>query len=97
MPSLYTICTYILPSLLLSISLSIFLCSYHSICFSIYLFLYSEQKKLEAKELKREAQGKKAEFDLQAKKAAEVALLKTLASKPGMFNLFFILECRVAE
>ena len=33
--------------------------------------------------MKREAQGKKAEFDLQAKKAAEVALLKTLASKPG--------------
>jgi len=47
---------------------------------------YSEQKKLEAKELKREAQGKKAEFDLQAKKAAEVALLKTLASKPGAFT-----------
>ena len=44
---------------------------------------YSEQKKLEAKELKREAQAKQAEFDLQAKDAAEAALLQTLASKPG--------------
>ena len=44
---------------------------------------YSEQKKLEAKELKREAQAKQAEFDLEAKVAAEAALLVTLATKPG--------------
>ena len=47
---------------------------------------YSEQKKLEAKELKREAQARQAEFDLQAKGVAEHALVGTLATVPGAFS-----------
>lgn len=47
---------------------------------------YSEQKKLEAKELRREAQAKQTEFDVAAKKVAENGLVKTLASKPGAFS-----------
>ena len=39
---------------------------------------YSEQKKLEAKELRREAQAKQTEFDVAAKKIAENGLVKTL-------------------
>lgn len=39
---------------------------------------YSEQKKLEAKELRREAQAKQTEFDVAAKKVAENGLVKTL-------------------
>ncbi len=47
---------------------------------------YSEQKKLEAKDLKREAQARQAEFDAKAKTFAENGLLRTLASKPGAFS-----------
>jgi len=47
---------------------------------------YSEQKKLEAKELKREAQAREAEFGVAAKTVAESALVLTLAKKPGAFN-----------
>ena len=47
---------------------------------------YSEQKKIEAKELKREAQAKQAEFDGQAEGVANKFLIKTLANKPGPFN-----------
>jgi len=47
---------------------------------------YSEQKKLEAKELKREAQARQAEFDLTAKDIAEEGLVLTLASAPGAFK-----------
>jgi hypothetical protein len=39
---------------------------------------YSEQKKLEAKELRREAQAKQTEFDVAAKLVAENGLVKTL-------------------
>jgi hypothetical protein len=44
---------------------------------------YSEQKKLEAKELRREAQAKQTEFDVAAKKVAENGLVRTL----GMLQL----------
>merc|ERR1719400_356630 len=40
---------------------------------------YSEQKKIEAKELKREAQSKQAEFDGEAEELANIALIKTLS------------------
>ena len=48
--------------------------------FTVYLCAdyYSEQKKLEAKELRREAQAKQTEFDVAAKKIAENGLVKTL-------------------
>ena len=44
---------------------------------------YSEQKKLAAKELKREAQSKQAEFDCEAEDLANKSLIKTLARRPG--------------
>ena len=47
---------------------------------------YSEQKKIEAKELKREAQAKQAEFEGQAEAAANVSLVRTLAARPGPFT-----------
>ena len=47
---------------------------------------YSEQKKMEAKELKREAQAKQAEFEGQAEAAANVSLVRTLAARPGPFT-----------
>merc|ERR1719411_191403 len=46
---------------------------------------YSEQKKMEAKELKREAQAKQAEFECQAEKVANHGLIKTLCRTPGPF------------
>jgi hypothetical protein len=49
----------------------------------LYLDYYSEQKKLEAKELRREAQAKQTEFDVAAKKVAENGLVRTL----GMLQL----------
>ena len=47
---------------------------------------YSEQKKMEAKELKREAQAKQAEFECEAEAAANVSLVRTLAARPGPFT-----------
>ena len=47
---------------------------------------YSEQKKLEAKELRKEAQAKQARLDATAEEAANTALIKTLATKPGAFS-----------
>ena len=44
---------------------------------------YSEQKKIEAKELKREAQSRQAEFDCEAEGLANKSLLRTLARQPG--------------
>ena len=46
---------------------------------------YSEQKKIEAKELKKEAQAKQAEFDVDAEKVANKGLIKTLCRTPGPF------------
>ena len=46
---------------------------------------YSEQKKLEAKELKKEAQARQAEVDLEAERVANRALLRTLLSSPTVF------------
>ena len=48
---------------------------------------YSEQKKIEAKELKKEAQAKQAELDLAAEQVANQALIKTLSSEPGAFKV----------
>ena len=47
---------------------------------------YSEQKKLEAKEMKKEAQARQAELDMAAAQVANEGLVGTLASKPGAFN-----------
>ena len=47
---------------------------------------YSEQKKIEAKELKKEAQAKQAELDLAGEQVANHALVKTLVSEPGAFK-----------
>ena len=47
---------------------------------------YSEQKKLEAKELKKEAQAKQAKIDTAAEEIANIALIKTLSAKPGAFS-----------
>ena len=47
---------------------------------------YSEQKKLAAKELKREAQAKQVEFDLKAEGLANRSLISTLARRPGPFT-----------
>ena len=47
---------------------------------------YSEQKKIEAKELKREAQSRQAEFDCEAEELANKSLMKTLARRPGPFT-----------
>jgi hypothetical protein len=47
---------------------------------------YSEQKKLEAKELKKEAQTKQASIDADAEEIANRALIKTLSAEPGAFN-----------
>ena len=47
---------------------------------------YSEQKKLEAKEQKREAQVKQAEFDTEAVRLANKSLVNTLAKQPGPFT-----------
>ena len=47
---------------------------------------YSEQKKIEAKELKREAQAKQAEFDVDAEQVANHGLIKTLCRAPGPFQ-----------
>ena len=47
---------------------------------------YSEQKKLEAKEQKREAQVKQAEFDTEAVRLANKSLVNTLAKQPGPFS-----------
>ena len=47
---------------------------------------YSEQKKIEAKELKREAQAKQTEFNGKAEGVANQFLIKTLANKPGPFS-----------
>jgi len=47
---------------------------------------YSEQKKLEAKEIKKEAQAKQAKLDASAEDFANQYLKKTLARKPGAFN-----------
>ena len=42
---------------------------------------YAEQKKIEAKELKKEAQDKQAEVDKAAEKVANNGLVKTLSTK----------------
>merc|ERR1719412_1063412 len=47
---------------------------------------YSEQKKIEAKELKKEAQAKQAELDAAGEQVANHALIKTLVSEPGAFK-----------
>ena len=47
---------------------------------------YSEQKKLEAKELKKEAQAKQAIIDAYAEEIANIALIKTLSAEPEAFN-----------
>ena len=47
---------------------------------------YSEQKKLEAKEMKKEAQARQAELDMAAVHVATEGLVGTLSSKPGAFN-----------
>ena len=46
---------------------------------------YSEQKKIEAKDLKKEAQAKQAEVELEAERVANRALLRTLLSSPTVF------------
>ena len=46
---------------------------------------YSEQKKIEAKELKKEAQAKQAEVDLAAERVANLGLVATLTSSRGPF------------
>merc|ERR1711936_1157005 len=45
---------------------------------------YSEQKKIEAKELKKEAQMKQAMLDDEAKLFANKALVQTIIEKPGI-------------
>jgi len=47
---------------------------------------YSEQKKLEAKELKKEAQAKQIELDLAAAHVYTEGLVGTLSAKPGAFQ-----------
>ena len=47
---------------------------------------YSEQKKLEKKEKKREAQAKQAEFDTKAEGVVNKRLIQTLANRPGPFS-----------
>jgi len=47
---------------------------------------YSEQKKLEKKELKRQAQAKQAEFDTKAEGVVNKRLIHTLANTPGPFS-----------
>ena len=48
---------------------------------------YSEQKKLEAKELKKEAQAKQAEVDLEAERVARQGLVRSLVTSPPVFSL----------
>ena len=47
---------------------------------------YKEQKKAEAKELKKEAQAKQAVVDKAAEEVANKGLVGTLTSKPGAFH-----------
>ena len=47
---------------------------------------YSEQKKIEAKELKKEAAAKQAEVDLEGERLANKKLVITLTSSPGPFS-----------
>eukprot|EP00090_Calanus_glacialis_P011015 TRINITY_DN19509_c0_g1_i1.p1 TRINITY_DN19509_c0_g1~~TRINITY_DN19509_c0_g1_i1.p1 ORF type:complete len:662 (-),score=160.28 TRINITY_DN19509_c0_g1_i1:257-2242(-) len=47
---------------------------------------YSEQKKIEAKELKKEAQAKQAELDAAGEQVANIGLIKTLCNTPGAFR-----------
>ena len=47
---------------------------------------YSEQKKLEAKELKKEAQARQAEVDIEAEIVARRGLLSTLVSSPEVLS-----------
>ena len=47
---------------------------------------YSEQKKIEAKELKKEAQAKQAELDAAGEEVANLGLIKTLCNTPGAFR-----------
>ena len=47
---------------------------------------YSEQKKIEAKELKKEAAAKQAEVDLEGERLANKRLVTTLTSSPGPFT-----------
>ena len=47
---------------------------------------YSEQKKLEAKEIKKEEQARQAELDMAACQVANEALVTTLSNKPGAFR-----------
>merc|ERR1712066_1089231 len=47
---------------------------------------YSEQKKLEAKELKKEAQAKQAELDMEAERVANRGLVASLVSSPPAFS-----------
>merc|ERR1719150_241657 len=47
---------------------------------------YSEQKKLEAKELKREAQAKQFEWEAEQQKVAIHGLVDTLSARPGAFS-----------
>ena len=47
---------------------------------------YSEQKKLEAKELKKEAQARQANHEAAAEEVVNKALIRTLSSKPGAFT-----------
>ena len=47
---------------------------------------YAEQKKIEAKELKKEAQDKQAEVDKAAEKVANNGLVKTLSTKRGIIK-----------
>ena len=46
---------------------------------------YSEQKKIEAKELKKEAQAKQAEIDLEGERVANMGLVTTLTFGPSPF------------
>merc|ERR1711893_583402 len=47
---------------------------------------YSEQKKLEAKELKKEAQARQAKHETAAEELVNRSLIETLSSKPGAFS-----------
>ena len=47
---------------------------------------YSEQKKIEAKELKKEAQAKQAEVEVEAERVANRGLVRTLLSSPPVFS-----------
>lgn len=47
---------------------------------------YSEQKKVEAKEQKRESQVKQAEFDNEAMRLANKSLVNTLSKQSGPFT-----------